>query len=669
MTEATDNFNSDQWLVSQKTLTVTIAQAMQAGKWESPERFLDEHYDLHKGEMWKPQHAADVKQLIPKAQEFLELQAGFQTDQREQWWPVIDESRSVADLVPEVARWLTTHYAFYARSKNSHIWRYNPDEGIWKDDGEQLIQSRLSMIQDARFRTHLVNEVMNKVRYQSYDFQRELGGPPEKIVCENGILNLETLEFENQYEKSEYHITKLPVTYTKDAVCPNFQRFLEQVTGSEADREALIEFFGYCLFKDYPYEIIVMLVGEGANGKSILLNVLKTFLGMDNCTSITPQQLERSRFGSAQLHGKLADIAGDIPSRPLKYTGIIKMLCGSDPIHAEHKNRDPFDFQNYAKLIFSANQVPESWDDTDAFYRRFRIIDFPNQFTPDNPDYIPRPQLMEKLTNDQELSGILNMALEGLRRLREQGHLSGQPSIDEAKNDYIRRSDPAHYFFKEFLYQDSEAEQVPKQDLYDLYCRFAHATGTTPISYNYFNKKIKRLVPYTYDSRPRAGEDQRITVWNGIGIDRENLKEVIEENGQTGQGILSNESPGQGGQGGQGNLSYSESLKSQNRNRSKTSDRVDRVDQLVEQTQKQAKSKQSDKEKQAISNTILLEFAKLLEHEDDLVSDDDMRRDWGLDSMLSRKQKLLDGGYIEETKPGWWRLTDTGKDTLQELKT
>jgi hypothetical protein len=64
----------------------------------------------------------------------------------------------------------------------------------------------------------------------------------------------------------------------------------------------------------------------------------------------------------------------------------------------------------------------------------------------------------------------------------------------------------------------------------------------------------------------------------------------------------------------------------------------------------------------------LVAFAKLLEHEDDLVSDDDMRRDWGLDSMLSRKQKLLDGGYIEETKPGWWRLTDKGKATLEEIQ-
>ena len=80
------------------------------------------------------------------------------------------------------------------------------------------------------------------------------------------------------------------------------------------------------------------------------------------------------------MYGKLANIDADISKEGLKNTGLLKKLSGNDPIPAENKFLKPFWFQNYAKLILSANEIPETPDDTDAFFRRPVIINMTDQF-------------------------------------------------------------------------------------------------------------------------------------------------------------------------------------------------------------------------------------------------------------------------------------------------
>jgi len=433
---------------------------------------------------------------------------------------VFNPGGETSENVFSMAEQLLTTQRFYSpsASKRQSLWVYGQATGIWTPKGEDLIRVQVREALSTCYNTHIVNEIVAYIKAAAYKPDIELGGTESKIVCENGTLDMTTGEFEEKFYPDEYHIARIPVTYDPKAKCPQFLKFLDNVTSSSDDREAIIEFIGYCLYKIYVYEIIILLVGEGANGKSILLSVIKSFLDSKNVTSVSPQQLERSRFASAQLHGKLACISGDIPSQPLQYTGHIKTITGGDLISAEHKNQAPFDFVNHAKLIFSANQVPESWDSSKAFFRRFRIIDFPNQFSPADENFIPRDLLLQQLLSETEKSGILNLALEGLKRLRTQGHLTGEKSIDEKRNDYIRRSDPAQYFFERFLIHDPQAEPIKKSILYDIYVKYCHHLGTIPIADSTFGKKIKRLVPYAGESKPREG-DQRITVWTGIGID------------------------------------------------------------------------------------------------------------------------------------------------------
>ncbi len=463
-----------------------------------------------------------------------------------------DPNGTTATNVFEMSERLMKKHPFYSAQTGgrSPIWRFSEFQGIWIPDGEDFVRKEVREAMAQFYNSHTANEVVSSIRASSYSTDIEFGGPSHRLVCENGTIDLDSGEFDSSFFPLEYHITRLPIKYDPKAKCTNFKKFLEEVVSSQDNRDAIMEFIGYMLLKEYIFEIIMLFVGEGANGKSVLLSVIKRLLGSENVSSVTPQQLEKSRFSSAQLYGKLACIAGDIPSKPLQFTGILKMLTGGDLIHAEHKHRDPFDFVNYAKLIFSANQVPESWDPTSAFYRRFRIIEFPNTFSPDSSSFLPRDVLLGKLTSETEKSGILNLVIESLKRLRDQGQLTGEQSVSQKRLDYIKRSDPAHYFFERFLFHDPEAPVIPKRDFYDMYVKYCRSQGNIPINNSRFGEKVKRLIPYSDEMRPREG-DQRIMVWVGIGLNYELYdKEVrpgeVGQAGQGGQGKLASYVEGNG---------------------------------------------------------------------------------------------------------------------------
>ena len=411
-------------------------------------------------------------------------------------------------------------FRFHAEAGDKgDIWFYNDGTGIWLSYGKELIEKIVTRSMAQHYNSRILSEVVRQIRNDTRDRTVEFGKCKDKIIVMNGTLNIETGEFSESFDPDEYHITALPVTYDPEAACSGFKKFLKDVFTHKNDILAIEEFLGYMLYKSNVYEIVVLLNGSGSNGKTVLLDVVRMFLGHENITGVPPQRLEKSDFAAAQLQGKLANVCADIPSQMLKYTGLLKMITSTDLIYAERKNRKPFTFENYAKLIFSCNTVPASYDDSDAFYRRWRIIDLPNTFTPDSDGYVPKDVLMANIASESELSGILNLALEGLLRLRVNHQLTGTLPLKERKADFLLRSDPAHYFFVTYLCQDSHAPPIEKGVLFDIYVAWCHAKDKTPISDQWFAKKLKRLVPYAAEERPRVGDRRRN--WIGIRLDWE----------------------------------------------------------------------------------------------------------------------------------------------------
>jgi P4 family phage/plasmid primase-like protien len=282
--------------------------------------------------------------------------------------------------------------------------------------------------QNAGLTTHYVKEVVARVGANRMMDEGTLESQdPNITVVGNCALN--TLTGECQvYDPDHVVFSKLAVKHVPDAQCPTWDEFLEY-TLEEDDRLSLQELFGYCLVRAYPYHAAWFLLGAGQNGKGVAMAILRAMLGKHNCSAV-PLQEVNERFYSHDLYNKYANISGDTSPRALCDASMYKMLTGGDEIRVEQKGKDAFDFVNHAKIISSMNELMKSDDQSDGFFRRFVLIRFTKTITTER---IREKDGFEREIINNEMSGVLNWAIEGLIRVRAQGGFSWQ--MGKTKND------------------------------------------------------------------------------------------------------------------------------------------------------------------------------------------------------------------------------------------
>jgi len=401
-------------------------------------------------------------------------------------------------FVPKLlAEELMREYRFITMKDTDVIYVFN--DGFYQPFGEILIKAECRKRLGKEYRKNRAAEVVDFIRASTYTDRRE--EPAHLIPLANGVLNLKTLELQ-PYSSELMFFNKLPVKYDPAADCPHIKNFLLEIAASEEDVKILLEVIGFCLYREYFIAKALMLVGGGSNGKSTFLNLVKAFLGKENVSSRSLQDLEENRFAKADLHHKLANIYADLPDKALFRTGTFKMLTGRDLITAERKFQHSFTFENYAKLLFSANKVPEAFDDSDAFFRRWLIVVFPNQFINDKAD----PYILQKLTTPEELSGLLNLVLPVLKKLLEKGQFSVSKTTEEIREDYIRKSSPIAAFVMDCLEVDSEAFIV-KKDLFNAFAEYCRIRNLPSVTQDTFFKNLPKHVNVS-DYRPKLQSER-----------------------------------------------------------------------------------------------------------------------------------------------------------------
>ena len=135
-------------------------------------------------------------------------------------------------------------------------------------------------------------------------------------------------------------------------------------------------------------------------------------------------------------------------------------------------------------------------------------------------------KLIDKLTTDDELSGIFNWAIEGLKRLLKNGDFSNYESVEKMRELYIRKSDPVHTFVMDNVIQDDEAEIV-KSDLFNEYNKYALKHGLQRMTEQKFGMELKSINDISMFSTRSRGHDNR-WVWVGIRLKRKD--ELVEMN-------------------------------------------------------------------------------------------------------------------------------------------
>lgn len=325
---------------------------------------------------------------------------------------VIDKKFSM-ERIDDTAKLLIKQFKLVTLKETDVIYKYSWKDGIYVSDGEILVKTELEKYFKHKCNTAAVNEIINKIRRLTYQPLSTFTEANKKMIClKNGVWNLEERKL-LPHSPEYYFLNRIPVNYNPNAKCEKIIRFIHSIV-KEEHVPTMYEIVGFCMMPEYKIQKAILLVGSGRNGKSVYLNMLKTFLGAENVSNQSIQKLSKDKFSTFQLFGKIANIFPDLSSEEIEDSSTFKTLTsGLDSISAEQKFKDQFSFINKAKLLFSCNQIPKTKDASDAFFRRWVIITFPFTFE----GVADNKELIKELTTDEELSGLLNIAIEYYHKL------------------------------------------------------------------------------------------------------------------------------------------------------------------------------------------------------------------------------------------------------------
>jgi putative DNA primase/helicase len=391
---------------------------------------------------------------------------------------------------------------------NQDIFKFNG--GYYEGNAEYHIESRINYYCDKFTSNRIKSETIGFIKSSSYVDREKLDPPLNLLNFENGIVDIKTGKM-IPHERRYYFQFIIPVKYNPEAKCDLWKKFIEDVL-YQNDILFIQEVCGYMLYRRYTWALLVILLGHGRNGKTVFLNVLSKLMGEKNTEHIPLQTIAHERFAKAKLYQKHANLCSELGAHEIKDTGTLKQLTGEDMIFARELYQNGFNFRNYAKLIFSCNLLPDIGDKTLAMNERLAVVEFPNTFERGTPEC--DPDIYDKLTTPEEMSGILNWMIEGLKRLLENKKFSPYRNFENV-TDYLRSSqDPVKMFSDACIERDSDY-QIQKEVVYKRYLEFVTDRKLPMLVSGWFTKKFKMHAPSGMtEGQPRAGGHK--PTWKGI---------------------------------------------------------------------------------------------------------------------------------------------------------
>lgn len=395
---------------------------------------------------------------------------------------------------------------FYAAEQH-YIYRGGVYEEMSEMEAQRLVQEKM-LVRETK-----MNQIADAERQWRLLVQkdiRELNPNPYIINVKNGLYNV--LEDTLSQHTPEYCSTvQLNVTYDRKADCPLFKEFLKESMDGDMDQVKLIqEMLGYFLIPVNSAQKCFVIVGAASAGKSVLLRVLNDILlGKRNVSNVSWQALNE-RFKTAELFGKLANIFADLPTKNIDDNGIFKALVGEDYLTVEKKNKNPFSFQCFARLLFSCNSIPKNYGDrSEGFYRRLIIIRFNHAVPQEKRD----PELLDKFR--MEADGIFLFALDGLKRLMNNRYRFSetQKNRDELQQ-YREESDSVLSFIKERCEIDG-SYSAGSTELFNAYKAYCEECGMKPYAQKNFVQQVTTSCPEVERGIDRLGKRR---VLNGIRL-------------------------------------------------------------------------------------------------------------------------------------------------------
>lgn len=374
-----------------------------------------------------------------------------------------------------------------------NIIRINGQLHIFKDgvyvSGQDQIEA--AMIQH-------IDSISNSQRQEVFKYlhlkklQNTPVAPPHYIAFRNGIYDLLTDTL--QPFRSDIVITnKIPWDYNPAAYSELADKTLDKISCHDGQLRALLEeCIGSCLYRSNTLGggKAFLLTGEKGNGKSTYIDMIQHVLGEDNISALDLKDLG-AKFQNAALFGRLANLGDDISDEFITDTSIFKKFVTGERVQVQNKGEKPFEFNNYAKLIFSANTIPRIKDKTGAVLRRLLIIPFDAKFSKDDPDY--DSAIKFKLHEQTVMEYVIAIGIRALKNVIEnQGYTYSDKVISELEQ-YNRTNNPIVEFIEEVEEKNQHFENEPTIELFKSYEYFCSVNGYKAVRRAEFTSQVKRL--------------------------------------------------------------------------------------------------------------------------------------------------------------------------------
>ena len=402
---------------------------------------------------------------------------------------------------------------YFARDEGGKLYWYK--DGVYKQGAENAIRLAVVELFDVLGKGSKFiwtkakgEEVYNYIQIKA----PHLLAVPDiyRINLRNGIYDVKLGELVS-HSPTYRTTTQINVYFDPHAPCPNWDKFIHSVFPEGEGKQLGYEIPAWLMVPYTESQKSVVLLGSGANGKSIYLHALLEFLGEENSCNIPLQKLG-DRFTTTLLLDKLANVSPDLPNTKLASTSEFKALTGGDYITGEYKHGGQFKFKPYARCLFACNELPDSPDASDGFYRRLNIIEFERKFKED-PEM--GRKLKQALTTKRELAGLFNKCLTYLPSVLKHG-ITETEKMKSIVEEHRRESDPVAQWLDDATMED-ENSYIIKSDLFEAYQESGNI-GKASKNQVAFGRAVRRYRPSIKTMQKRLGELGTMNVYMGIRL-------------------------------------------------------------------------------------------------------------------------------------------------------
>ncbi len=382
-----------------------------------------------------------------------------------------EQGKRIGVLDMEIVDYLMQTVPFFVIGSIPYIYNH----GCYQEDSNGIILK--SHIQKLLFRDCIKSTVIQGVYnllVSQPEVQRNFSDlnnqPSYWINFKNGYFDVK--EWKMIAHDTRYlMINQIPFSFYPEQAetalkqCTATKHYLDLSMPNESDQKTFWQYLGYCMTTDTHFQKFLMIKGKGGTGKSVAISLIQHIIGIENCSSIPLQDLNK-RFYATGLFGKQLNACADIPCTAMQSVDIIKKAVGEDTLLYEKKGQDPTQFQSYAKLLFSANEMPLNLDDkTNAYYRRLLVLDM-NRSIPESERDI---MLKEKIYKESDYA--IHMGVAALKQLYEDNYFCESRHSRECIEELYRSADSVKAFLDEKVCRKN-GKKLKRSDVYKYYTDF-----------------------------------------------------------------------------------------------------------------------------------------------------------------------------------------------------